>query len=70
MFLLTLLCVIVTIQTFTDTGLLPLNKLNVRHLLILNLVFFILLFFGIAVKLYNIYLLKKIMNLDQTLVNL
>ena len=59
LFFITFICVIVTIQTFTDTGLLPLNKLNVRHLLILNLVFFILLFFGIAIKLYDIYLLKK-----------
>ena len=69
LFFITFICVIVTIQTFTDTGLLPLNKLNVRHLLILNLVFFILLFFGIAIKLYDIYLLKKIMNLDQIQVN-
>ena len=66
MFLLTLLCVIVTIQTFTDTGLLPLNKNNIQLLLMVNVVFFILLTFGIFIKLFNVYIRKKNNELGST----
>ena len=66
MFLLTLLCVIVTIQTFTDTGLLPLNKNNIQLLLMINVIFFILLTFGIFLKLFSVYIRKKNNELGST----